>query len=133
MLIIALVLAVVGLAALVAAVVTGNEVVAWVCIAASAVGIVLLIVDAVHERRLSTRTVTTDDDADESAETTYANFDADYPADDLSETPRGGRGDEGDTDDDVDTTPTGALVKSDPDAADVHDDPAAADDDKPLR
>ena len=51
MLIVALVLAVIGLAALVTAVVTSNEVVAWVCIAASAVGVLLLIVDAVRERK----------------------------------------------------------------------------------
>ena len=42
MLIIALVLAVVGLTALVTAVVTGNAVIAWLCIAASVVGVVLL-------------------------------------------------------------------------------------------
>jgi hypothetical protein len=51
MLIIALVLALVGLVALVFAVVTSNELVAWVCIAASVVGVVLLIIDAVQERR----------------------------------------------------------------------------------
>ena len=51
MLIIALVLAVIGLAALVFAVVTSNAVVAWVCIAASVLGVVLLIIDALQERR----------------------------------------------------------------------------------
>jgi hypothetical protein len=50
MLIVALVLAVIGLAALVTAVVTSNELIAWVCIAASVIGVVLLIVDAVRER-----------------------------------------------------------------------------------
>lgn len=50
MLIVALVLAVIGLAALVTAVVTGNEVVAWVCIGASGLGVLLLIVDAIRER-----------------------------------------------------------------------------------
>ncbi|MGE2730411.1 DUF308 domain-containing protein [Mycolicibacterium vaccae] len=50
MLIVALVLAVIGLAALVTAVVTSNELIAWVCIAASAVGVILLIVDAVRDR-----------------------------------------------------------------------------------
>ena len=50
MLIIALVLAVIGLAALVTAVVTSNELIAWVCIAASVIGVVLLIVDALRER-----------------------------------------------------------------------------------
>ena len=51
MLIIALVLALVGLVALVFAVVTSNELVAWVCIVASVLGVVLLIIDAVQERR----------------------------------------------------------------------------------
>ena len=51
MLIVALVLAVIGLAALVTAVVTSNEVIAWVCIAASSLGVILLIVDAVRERQ----------------------------------------------------------------------------------
>jgi hypothetical protein len=51
MLIIALVLAVIGLAALVFAVVTSNEVVAWVCIGASVLGVVLLIIDALRERQ----------------------------------------------------------------------------------
>jgi hypothetical protein len=51
MLIIALVLAVIGLAALVFAVVTSNELVAWVCIAASVIGVMLLIIDALQERQ----------------------------------------------------------------------------------
>ena len=51
MLIIALVLALIGLVALVFAVVTSNELVAWVCIGASVVGVVLLIVDALRERQ----------------------------------------------------------------------------------
>ena len=51
MLIVALVLAVIGLAALVTAVVTSNEVIAWACIAASSLGVILLIVDAVRERQ----------------------------------------------------------------------------------
>ena len=51
MLIVALVLAVIGLAALVTAVVTSNEVIAWVCLAASSLGVILLIVDAVRERQ----------------------------------------------------------------------------------
>ena len=38
------------LAALVMAVVTSNELIAWVCIAASVIGVVLLIVDALRER-----------------------------------------------------------------------------------
>jgi hypothetical protein len=50
MLIVALVLAVVSLAALVTAVVTSNEMIAWVCIGFSALGVLLLIVDAVRDR-----------------------------------------------------------------------------------
>jgi len=50
-LIISLVLAVIGLAALVFAVITSNELVAWVCIGASALGVVLLIIDALQERK----------------------------------------------------------------------------------
>jgi hypothetical protein len=53
MLIIALVLAVIGLAALVTAVVTSNELIAWVCIGASVIGVLLLIVDALRERSRS--------------------------------------------------------------------------------
>lgn len=62
MLIVALVLAVIGLAALVTAVVTSNELIAWVCIGASVVGVLLLIVDAVRER---SRNDTADDSADD--------------------------------------------------------------------
>lgn len=51
MLIVALVLAVVGLAALVTAVVTSNELIAWVCIGASALGVLLLVADAIRERQ----------------------------------------------------------------------------------
>ena len=76
MLIVALVLAVIGLAALVTAVVTSNELIAWVCIAASVIGVLLLIVDAVRDR--SKR-----DDARRSAEVdeaeAQAEFDEEYP------------------------------------------------------
>ncbi|MDT5409630.1 MAG: hypothetical protein QOG14_1850 [Mycobacterium sp.] len=51
MLIISLVLAVIGLAALVFAVITSNELVAWVCIGASVLGVLLLIIDALQERQ----------------------------------------------------------------------------------
>lgn len=62
MLIVALVLAVIGLAALVTAVVTSNELIAWVCIGASVIGVVLLIVDALRERsRTTDGDVATDD------------------------------------------------------------------------
>ncbi len=51
MLVIALVLALIGLVALVFAVVTSNELVAWVCIGASVLGVMLLIIDALRERQ----------------------------------------------------------------------------------
>ncbi|MFM9033964.1 MAG: hypothetical protein ACKOQ4_06705 [Mycobacterium sp.] len=50
MLIVALILAVIGLAALVTAVVTNNELIAWVCIGASGLGVLLLVFDAIRER-----------------------------------------------------------------------------------
>lgn len=78
MLIVALVLAVIGLAALVTAVITSNELIAWVCIAASVIGVLLLIIDAVRGRSQQ------DDDDDDQLtagaepEVTY---DEDYPED----------------------------------------------------
>ena len=88
MLIVALVLAVIGLAALVTAVVTSNELVAWVCIAASVLGVILLIIDAIRERQ-SRDLVSVDADAEAEAlapaahtvDETYENFDAEYPND----------------------------------------------------
>ncbi|HRD14151.1 MAG TPA: hypothetical protein PLI79_20060 [Mycobacterium sp.] len=88
MLIVALVLAVIGLAALVTAVVTSNELVAWVCIAASVLGVILLIVDAIRERQQrgdsedsepapAAAESATSDAIAYSAEDT--SFDADYP------------------------------------------------------
>ncbi|BDB42093.1 MULTISPECIES: hypothetical protein [Mycobacterium] len=68
MLIIALVLALIGLVALVFAVVTSNQLVAWVCIGASVLGVILLIVDAIRERQQrdsGTRTEEPDDQVDE--------------------------------------------------------------------
>jgi hypothetical protein len=75
MLIVALVLAVIGLAALVTAVVTSNELIAWVCIAASVVGVVLLIIDALRERSKgeASEPAAEEPDADESE------FAEDYP------------------------------------------------------
>jgi membrane protein implicated in regulation of membrane protease activity len=65
MLIVALVLAVIGLAALVTAVVTSNELIAWVCIGASVIGVLLLIVDALRERSRGTEDAAADvDDRD---------------------------------------------------------------------
>ncbi len=65
MLIVALVLAVIGLVALVTAVVTSNELIAWICIAASSLGVILLIVDAVRERQVKRiRPVVADDEGE---------------------------------------------------------------------
>lgn len=64
MLIIALVLALIGLVALVAAVVTSNELIAWVCIGASVIGVLLLIADALRSRRDGADTDVADDAAD---------------------------------------------------------------------
>jgi len=74
MLIVALVLAVIGLAALVTAVVTSNELIAWVCIGASVIGVVLLIVDALRERSKG-------EASEPSAESDESEpeFDEDYP------------------------------------------------------
>ena len=109
MLIAALVLAVVGLAALVTAVVTSNELVAWVCIAASVIGVILLIVDAIRERQRTAteEVVVVEDDTEvtaapgEAIDQTYQNFDAEYPeGDPVDETVVE------EVDDGVDETPT---------------------------
>ena len=72
MLIVALVLAVIGLAALVTAVVTSNELIAWVCIGASVIGVLLLIVDALRERSRGDEAVGSDevDDVDDGDDAT---------------------------------------------------------------
>lgn len=76
MLIVALVMAVIGLAALVTAVVTSNEIIAWVCIGASVIGVVLLIVDALRERQRRDTTPAADEDAESVA---------DYPDEEAGE------------------------------------------------
>ena len=77
MLIVALVLAVIGLAALVTAVVTSNELIAWVCIAASVIGVVLLIVDALRERSRA--------DADVPSQEADEDYVEDYPEEPTAE------------------------------------------------
>ena len=106
MLIIALVLAVIGLASLVAAVVTSNEIIAWVCIGASVIGVLLLIVDALRDRSRGdgenqvepvdevdeTETVVVQDYPDEAAdseETAVEEIPADDPAPDAESLPEG--------------------------------------------
>jgi hypothetical protein len=78
MLIVALVLAIIGLAALVAAVVTSNELIAWVCIAASVIGVVLLIVDALRERSRG-------EGGEDRSPTRDGEADADYPDDETAD------------------------------------------------
>lgn len=81
MLLVSLILAVVGLVALVVAVITNNEMIAWVCIGASSLGVILLIVDAVRERTVRTPSgaLTASDDADFSTDVVEA--DAEYSTD----------------------------------------------------
>ncbi|MGB8386788.1 hypothetical protein, partial [Mycobacterium sp.] len=92
MLIIALVLALIGLVALVFAVVTSNELVAWVCIGASVVGVVLLIIDALRERQRRDVGVAGHDDdaAAEDGEDGYV----DYPEEEVPDlgSPEAGAG-----------------------------------------
>lgn len=82
MLVIALVLALIGLVALVFAVVTSNELVAWMCIAASVVGVVLLILDALRERQHREAGVAEDQDADGTPpdEDDYVDYPEEVPA-----------------------------------------------------
>ena len=79
MLIIALVLALIGLVALVFAVVTSNELVAWVCIAASVLGVILLIVDAVRERQQRDAGANDDDEVAEDEPDEDGEQAVDYP------------------------------------------------------
>ena len=96
MLIVSLGLAVIGLAALVFAVITSNELVAWVCIGASVLGVILLIIDALQERqrRESGPAIAAhDSDGHHDDEAT------DYPADDASAHPDSETADESVSDD----------------------------------
>src|SRR5262249_61948251 len=81
MLIIALVLALIGLVALVFAVVTSNELVAWVCIGASVLGVVLLIIDALRERqqRDAGAGATDKDGAADDEEASYVDYPEEVP------------------------------------------------------
>jgi|SRR5271166_2566815 hypothetical protein len=92
MLIIALVLALIGLVALVFAVVTSNELVAWVCIGASVLGVVLLIVDALRERRHGDAD---DDQGDDDASAGDGENTVDYPEDATDDPDEGADSTEG--------------------------------------
>ncbi|HUB55804.1 MAG TPA: DUF308 domain-containing protein [Mycobacterium sp.] len=85
MLIIALVLAVIGLAALVFAVVTSNELVAWVCIGASVLGVVLLIIDALRERQRGEAGTATKESGTAEDDDSHSGEGGDYPAEELDE------------------------------------------------
>ncbi|HME48827.1 hypothetical protein [Mycobacterium sp.] len=87
-------MAVIGLAALVTAVVTSNEVIAWVCIVASVIGVVLLIVDAVRERQRSDAAPSGDAEAAppaEEPEPRHEEFDEEYPEDAAADKAEGDR------------------------------------------
>jgi hypothetical protein len=79
MLIVALVMATIGLAALVTAVVTSNAVIAWVCIGASVIGVLLLIVDALRERQRRDTEQGTAAKADHEAQTETLEYPEDQP------------------------------------------------------
>jgi hypothetical protein len=85
MLIIALVLAVIGLAALVFAVVTSNELVAWVCIGASVLGVVLLIIDALRERQRREAGTATKESGTAEDDDPHRGEAADYAPEELDE------------------------------------------------
>ena len=93
MLIIALVLALIGLVALVFAVVTSNELVAWVCIGASVLGVVLLIIDALRERQRRDADIPGGEAHDEGAAHDAADADddayVDYPEEEDQPEPGG--------------------------------------------
>lgn len=104
MLIVALVLAVVGLAALVTAVVTSNELIAWVCIVASVIGVLLLIVDALRSKR------TEDHESDDVADENDVIYDEDYP----EEAPVAADYDDGTTVEDVPSDQEGSNLEAVP-------------------
>jgi hypothetical protein len=112
-LIIALVLAVIGLAALVTAVVTSNEVIAWVCIGASVIGVLLLIIDALRERSKGAGEADSDEADEQTAVLATSEPVEDYPDESTSEFAS--------TSDDTDTT-------SYPDDVDYSDGTAHSDD-----
>ena len=112
MLIVALVLAVIGLAALVTAVVTSNELIAWVCIAASVIGVLLLIVDAVRER---SRGGAEEQAADADEAEAQPEFDEEYPDEPpVAEEPEG--------ESDAETTAVTTKIRDDRDDGTAEED-----------
>jgi len=108
MLIAALVMAGIGLAALVTAVVTSNEVIAWVCIGASAIGVILLIVDAVMERQRADGASGAPADEQDTATDSSEQFDEEYPDEAPQRVDLGKLEDPGAVDDDQDVD-TGVI------------------------
>jgi hypothetical protein len=117
LLIVALVLAVIGLAALVTAVVTSNELIAWVCIGASVIGVLLLIVDALRDRsRDSADDAPADDAVDDGGAA------EDYPDDATTQIPTYADGDS-----DADTSTVAHESHADVDDAPTELTPAVED------
>ncbi|AWV49001.1 hypothetical protein JK2ML_0923 [Mycobacterium leprae Kyoto-2] len=97
MLIIALVLALIGLVVLVFAVATSNLLMAWVCIGASVLGVLLLIVDAVREHQCIDAANNEDkEDTDQDDGAVYVDYLDEVPAGTSTEAPDAGS-QEGDT------------------------------------
>ena len=138
MLIVALVLAVVGLAALVTAVVTSNELIAWVCIGASVIGVVLLIVDALRERSRDGGAVADVEDGPEDRTEVLSEPAEDYPDDATTQIPTYADAETGESDTTRTTTETAPATEAiatestseaETTAVAVEDDPA--DDERP--
>ena len=134
MLIVALVLAVIGLAALVTAVVTSNELIAWVCIAASIIGVVLLIVDALRDRSHRGEDDAAADEAEQDPDGAYEDYPEEAPvAGDYEDSPDyRDNPDYGDNPDHADDRNHGSVHSGEPtttvrDAEDEHLRPAGDD------
>ena len=112
MLIVALVLAVVGLAALVTAVVTSNELIAWVCIGASVIGVVLLIVDALRERSRDGGAFADVEDGPEDRTEVLSEPAEDYPDDATTQIPTYADAETGESDTTRTTTETAPATEA---------------------
>lgn len=133
MLIVALVLAVIGLASLVTAVVTSNELVAWVCIAASVLGVILLIIDALRERQrgdaepAAVAESATAAPAGDAVDATYQNFDAEYPDEVDADTELGSAAPEPESESEPESEPVSAAAAPTPETVDEVADSEAVD------
>ena len=127
MLIIALVLALVGLAALVADVVTSNELIAWVCIGASIIGVLLLIADALRSRGAKAQDSEADAVEADAGGAVRAEPEAvqDYPDDEPEPDAGSAQASEPDAASETDPDPTDETDTAD--ASDTADDSAQSD------